>query len=54
MSQRLNQGYGLGGPAPYGSQGASEPNNGSILDQIRPYTNKIEDVLDNVSEPIKP
>ncbi|CAM1506904.1 Fc.00g065450.m01.CDS01 [Cosmosporella sp. VM-42] len=53
MSQRVTSGYGLGGPAPYGASSVEEPS-GNILDQIRPYTSKIEDALDNLSEPVKP
>lgn len=54
MSQRHGSGYGLhGGPAPYGG-GPSEGQNGNVLDQIRPYTSKVEDLLDTLSEPIKP
>jgi ER-derived vesicles protein len=54
MSQRGHAGYGLGGaPQPYGAQ-STEQSSGSVLDQIRPYTSKIEDVLDSISEPIKP
>jgi uncharacterized membrane protein YphA (DoxX/SURF4 family) len=54
MSQRGPSGYGLSsGPSPYGSSSSDEPS-GNILDQIRPYTNKIEDFLDTVSEPVKP
>lgn len=53
MSQRVSAGYGLGGPAPYGVAPAQQ-SNGSVLDQVRPYTSKIEDLLDTVSEPVKP
>ncbi|KAM3460878.1 hypothetical protein MY5147_008281 [Beauveria neobassiana] len=46
-------GYGLNsGPNPYGS--SSNEQEQGILDQIRPYTSKVEDFLENVSEPIKP
>lgn len=54
MSQRGPSGYGLGGPAPYGATSQAEESNGNILDQIRPYTSKVEDMLDNLSEPLKP
>ncbi|KAF7553285.1 hypothetical protein G7046_g7140 [Stylonectria norvegica] len=55
MSQRLPSGYGLSGPAPYGVQQPSEQQSGgNILDQIRPYTSKIEDWLDSISEPLRP
>jgi hypothetical protein len=54
MSQRGHASYGLsGGPQPYGAQ-STEQSSGNVLDQIRPYTSKIEDLLDSVSEPIKP
>jgi uncharacterized membrane protein YphA (DoxX/SURF4 family) len=55
MSQRGHAGYGLGGgaPSPYGGQPA-EQEGGNVLDQVRTYTSKIEDMLDSVSEPIKP
>lgn len=52
MSQR--GGYGFGGPAPYGGGGSEEKQSGNVLDQIRPYTSKVEDFLDSVSEPVKP
>lgn len=52
--QRGPSGYGLGsGPAPYGSS-QPEESSGNVLDQIRPYTSKVEDMLDSLSEPIKP
>lgn len=56
MSQRgPSGGYGLGGAAPqYGVPPPSDESNGNILDQLRPYTSKVEDVLDSLSEPIKP
>ncbi|PHH86196.1 hypothetical protein CDD83_10596 [Cordyceps sp. RAO-2017] len=53
MSHRGPSGYGVGGPAPYGASPAQD-SNGNILDQIRPYTSKVEDVMDNFSEPVKP
>jgi hypothetical protein len=59
MSHRGPSGYGIGGPSAYNGGGGSvggsdESNGGSILDQIRPYTSKVEDFLDTVSEPVKP
>ncbi|KAM3533091.1 hypothetical protein MY4038_003622 [Beauveria bassiana] len=46
-------GYGLNsGPNPYGS--SSNEQEQGILDQIRPYTSKVEDFLESISEPIKP
>lgn len=46
-------GYGLNsGPNPYGSSSHEEES--GILDQIRPYTSKVEDFLETMSEPIKP
>lgn len=54
MQRGPSSGYGLsGGPSPYGNASAEEPS-GNILDQIRPYTSKIEDMLDTASEPVKP
>ncbi|KJZ78321.1 Surfeit locus protein 4-like protein [Hirsutella minnesotensis 3608] len=53
MSHRGPSGYGVSGPAPYGGS-SSESSEGNLLDQIRPYTSKVEDVMDNLSEPIKP
>lgn len=53
MSQRVTSGYGLGGPAPYGAM-PSQESEASFLDQVRVYTTKIEDMLDNLSEPVKP
>lgn len=53
MSHRGPSGYGVGGPAPYGG-GQAESSDGNILDQIRPYTSKVEDFMDSFSEPIKP
>lgn len=56
MSQRAGPGYGIGGPAnPYAGGGVSNENpDGGVIEQIRPYTDKVEDMLDNLSEPIKP
>ncbi|OAA82468.1 COPII-coated vesicle protein SurF4/Erv29 [Akanthomyces lecanii RCEF 1005] len=46
-------GYGLNsGPNPYGSSSTEQEQ--GILDQIRPYTSKVEDFLETASEPIKP
>lgn len=53
MQRGSSSGYGLGGPSPYGPS-TTEEQSGNFLDQIRPYTSKIEDVLDTVSEPVKP
>lgn len=52
--QRGPSGYGLSGPPQYGGPSNAEESNGNILDQIRPYTSKVEDFLDSASEPIKP
>ncbi|KAL6902609.1 SURF4 family domain-containing protein [Trichoderma evansii] len=60
MSHRGPSGYGIGGSNAYPGGGGSvggvsdESNGGSILDQLRPYTSKVEDFLDTASEPIKP
>lgn len=54
MSHRGPAGYGIPSSAnPYGP-GPAEEESGNLLDKLRPYTDKVEDVLDNVSEPIKP
>ncbi|KAI9904815.1 hypothetical protein N3K66_001344 [Trichothecium roseum] len=54
MSQhRGPSGYGLGGAQPYGT-GPSEEPSGGALDQVRVYTSKVEDMLDTLSEPVKP
>jgi hypothetical protein len=54
MSQRAPSGYGIGGPAnPYAGAPSVEQD-GGVLEQIRPYTDKVEDMLDSFSEPIKP
>lgn len=54
MSQRGPSGYGLsGGPSSYGGS-SSEQQDGGVLDQLRPYTSKVEDLLDSFSEPVKP
>ncbi|KAL2756797.1 hypothetical protein ACRALDRAFT_2101432 [Sodiomyces alcalophilus JCM 7366] len=57
MAQHRGPSYGLGvgggGPSSFGgpSVEASEP---GILDTVRQYTSKIEDLLDTLSEPMKP
>ena len=40
-------------PSPYGTSNESQ-GEGNFLEQLRPYTDKIEDMLDTLSEPIKP
>ncbi|KAK4230573.1 SURF4 family-domain-containing protein [Podospora fimiseda] len=54
MAQLRGQGsYGIGAPTPFG--GPPEDNSEqSALDTIRQQTSKIEDLLDSISEPIKP
>ena len=53
-------GLGAGGGGPYNSRGggggrhADFDENTNILDNIRQYTNKVEDFLDMYSEPVKP
>lgn len=54
MQRGPSAGYGFGGPAAYGGPGPVEEQNGGFLEQLRPYTTKIEDLLDTVSEPVKP
>ncbi|KAH8675469.1 SURF4 family-domain-containing protein [Xylariales sp. PMI_506] len=46
--------YNLGGPTPFGGPSRDAPSEASALDSIREHTAKIEDFLDNYSEPIKP
>ena len=54
MAQRGPSGYGIpNAPNPFGGPSMTE-NEPSALDAIRQQTSKIEDVLDNISEPIKP
>ncbi|KAI1075708.1 SURF4-domain-containing protein [Whalleya microplaca] len=50
---RGTAGYHLGGPNPFGGP-KDEGADPSPLDAIREQTSKIEDLLDSVSEPIKP
>ncbi|KAF3066562.1 SURF4-domain-containing protein [Daldinia loculata] len=50
---RGTAGYHLGGPNPFGGP-KNEVADPSPLDAIREQTSKIEDVLDTISEPIKP
>ncbi|KAH9998880.1 SURF4-domain-containing protein [Xylariaceae sp. FL0662B] len=50
---RGTAGYHLGGPNPFGGS-KSDGADPSPLDAIREQTSKIEDILDTVSEPIKP
>jgi hypothetical protein len=45
--------YGMAAPSPFGGQ-AEDRTEQSPLDAIRQQTSKIEDLLDTVSEPIKP
>ncbi|CCF38128.1 SURF4 family protein [Colletotrichum higginsianum] len=55
MAQQRGPSYGLGagGPASFGGPSADNSES-SPLDMIRQQTSKIEDLLDSVSEPIKP
>ncbi|KAI2776804.1 SURF4-domain-containing protein [Daldinia loculata] len=50
---RGTAGYHLGGPNPFGGP-KNEVADPSPLDAIREQTSKIEDVLDTISEPVKP
>lgn len=50
---RGTAGYHLGNQTPFGGP-KSEGADPSPLDAIREQTSKIEDVLDTISEPIKP
>lgn len=54
MAQLRGQGsYGIGAPAPFGGD-IDQRVEQSPLDTIRQQTSKIEDLLDTLSEPIKP
>ncbi|KAL2022674.1 hypothetical protein VTK56DRAFT_4755 [Thermocarpiscus australiensis] len=54
MAQMRGPGsYGLGAPAPFGAT-SEERSDQSPLEAIRQQTSKIEDLLDTLSEPIKP
>jgi ER-derived vesicles protein len=46
-------GYGIGTQAPFGGS-SEEKTDSNPLDAIREQTSKIEDMLDTLSEPIKP
>lgn len=55
MAQQRGQSYGMGvGPTPSFGASSQDSADASPLDTIRQYTSKIEDVLDTVSEPVKP
>lgn len=53
---RGTAGYHLGNQSPFGNAGRNDgtTNDPSPLDQLREQTNKIEDLLDSFSDPIKP
>lgn len=54
MAQMRGPGsYGIGAPNPFGAP-PEDKTEQSPLDAIRQQTSKIEDVLDTLSEPIKP
>ncbi len=54
MAQMRGSGsYGMAAPSPFGGQ-ADDKSEQSPLDAIRQQTSRIEDLLDSVSEPIKP
>ena len=54
MAQMRGPGsYGIGAPTAFGGP-AEDKSDQSPLDAIRQQTNKIEDMLDTLSEPIKP
>ena len=54
MAQMRGSGsYGMAAPSPFGGQ-AEDRSEQSPLDAIRQQTSRIEDLLDSVSEPIKP
>jgi len=54
MAQMRGQGsYGMAAPSPFGGP-AEDRSEQSPLDAIRQQTSKVEDLLDRLSEPIKP
>ncbi|KAM7194707.1 SURF4 family domain containing protein [Rhypophila sp. PSN 637] len=54
MAQMRSQGsYGMGAPNPFGGP-SEDKSESSPLDAIREQTSKIEDMLDTVSEPVRP
>lgn len=57
MSQRGPSGYGVGPPPSYGggmSAAGQQSNDSGFVEQLRPYTTKVEDFLESISDPIKP
>lgn len=55
MAQLRQSSYGLGaGPVPAFGGSSEDTSDSSPLAAIREQTSKIEDLLDTVSEPIKP
>ncbi|KAI6350799.1 hypothetical protein MCOR25_010380 [Pyricularia grisea] len=55
MAQRGPSGYGIpNAPNPFGGPSSQPDSQGSALDAIREQTSKIEDMLDSISEPVKP
>jgi len=55
MAQMRGPGsYGIGAQPPFGAAAVEDRSESSPLDAIRAQTSKIEDMLDTISEPIKP
>ncbi|KAK1834787.1 putative COPII-coated vesicle protein SurF4/Erv29 [Podospora conica] len=55
MAQMRGQGsYGIGAQNPFGGSSEAETKDSSPLDAIRAQTSKIEDLMDTLSEPLKP
>lgn len=55
MAQMRGQGsYGIAQPTPFGGGVGDDKADQSPLDAIRQQTSKIEDLLDTLSEPVKP
>lgn len=55
MAQMRGQGsYGIGAPNPFGGPSDVDKSDASPLDAIRAQTSKIEDLMDTLSEPLKP
>ena len=55
MAQMRGQGsYGIGTQNPFGGSSEADQKDSSPLDAIRAQTSKIEDLMDTLSEPLKP
>lgn len=56
MAQQRGPSYGMGvgGPSSFGGPSSQDTTESNLLDTVRQYTSKIEDMLDTLSEPVKP